>query len=352
VREWDTYTLKRRFDGKVKEAMFYEKLEENTVRCHLCPHNCKINKLKKGICGVRENRDGVLYSLVYGKVVAQAIDPIEKKPLFHFYPGSTAYSIATVGCNFRCRNCQNYDISQMPKDKKRIAGEDKSPEEVVAIAKHYNCRSIAYTYVEPTVFFEYAYDIAKLAHNEGICNVFVSNGYTTEEAIRMLVPYLDGINVDLKGLSEELYHKNCGGHLQPVLDAIKLYKSLGVWVEVTTLVIPTLNDTEEEFRGIAEFIKGVGVDIPWHISQFYPTYKLTDLPRTPVATLHKARDIGLGVGLRYVYEGNVPGEGGENTYCYKCGTLLIRRYGFQILENNLSGSNCPNCGAPIDGVFQ
>ncbi len=335
----------------VKEAMFYEKLEEHAVRCHLCPHNCKINESKKGICGVRENRDGILYSLVYGKVVAQAIDPIEKKPLFHFYPGSTAYSIATVGCNFRCQNCQNYDISQMPKDQKRIAGEEKSPEEVITIAKHYDCRSIAYTYVEPTIFFEYAYDIAKLAHKEGIRNVFVSNGYITEEAIRTLVPYLDGINIDLKSLTEELYHSNCGGHLQPVLDAIKLYKSLGVWVEVTTLVIPTLNDTEEEFRGIAEFIKGVGVDIPWHISQFYPTYKLTDLPRTPVATLRKARDIGLEVGLRYVYEGNVPGEGGENSYCYKCGTLLIRRYGFQILENNMSGSNCPNCGAVIDGVF-
>jgi pyruvate formate lyase activating enzyme len=342
-----------RFDDKLKEARFYEKLEENAVRCHLCPHECKINESKRGICAVRENRDGVLYSLVYGKVVAQAIDPIEKKPLFHFYPGSTAYSIATVGCNFRCRNCQNYDISQMPKDQKRIAGEYKSPEEVVTVATHYHCRSIAYTYVEPTVFFEYAYDIAKLAHEseEGICNVFVSNGYTSEEAIRTLAPVLDGINIDLKGLSEELYHKNCGGHLQPVLDAIALYKSLGVWVEVTTLVIPTLNDTEADFRGIAEFIKGVGVDIPWHISQFYPTYKLNDLPRTPITTLHKARDIGLEVGLRYVYEGNVPGEGGENTYCYKCGTLLIRRYGFQILENNMRGSHCPNCGAEIDGVF-
>ena len=342
---------KGRFGDKLKEAMFYEKLEESTVSCHLCPHHCKINESKRGICGVRENKDGVLYSLVYGKMVARAIDPIEKKPLFHFYPGSTSFSIATVGCNFRCKNCQNFDISQMPKDKKRIVGEDISPPEIVAAAKHYNCRSISYTYTEPTIYFEYAYDIAKLAHEAGISNVFVSNGYTTEEAIRALAPYLDAINVDLKGLSEELYHKNCGGHLQPVLDAIKLYKSLGVWVEVTTLVIPTLNDSEEDFRGIAEFIKSVGVDIPWHISQFYPTYKLTDLPPTPVTTLHEARDIGLEVGLRYVYEGNVPGEGGENTCCYNCGTLLIRRYGFQILENNMSNSKCPNCGATIDGAF-
>ncbi len=342
---------KGRFGDKLKEAMFYEKLEESTVSCHLCPHHCKINESKRGICGVRENKDGVLYSLVYGKMVSRAIDPIEKKPLFHFYPGSTSFSIATVGCNFRCKNCQNFDISQMPKDKKRIVGEDISPPEIVAAAKHYNCRSISYTYTEPTIYFEYAYDIAKLAHEAGIYNVFVSNGYTTEEAIRALAPYLDAINVDLKGLSEELYHKNCGGHLQPVLDAIKLYKSLGVWVEVTTLVIPTLNDSEEDFRGIAEFIKSVGVDIPWHISQFYPTYKLTDLPPTPVTTLHEARDIGLEVGLRYVYEGNVPSAGGENTCCYNCGTLLIRRYGFQILENNMRDSKCPNCGVLIDGVF-
>jgi len=341
----------RGFSVKMKEAMFYEKLDGSTVKCHLCPHHCKINESKRGICGVRENRAGVLYSLVYRKAVVRSIDPIEKKPLFHFYPGSTSYSVATVGCNFRCKNCQNFDISQMPKDEKRIVGEDAAPQEIVATAKHYNCRSISYTYVEPTIFFEYAYDIAKLAHEEGIYNVFVSNGYITEEAIRTLAPYLDAINIDLKGLSEELYHENCGGHLQPVMDAIKLYKSLGVWVEVTTLVIPTLNDSEEEFRGIAEFIKSVGVDIPWHISQFYPTYKLTDLPPTPVATLHEARDIGFEIGLRYVYEGNVPGEGGESTYCYNCGALLISRYGFQILENKLSGSKCPQCGAKIDGVF-
>lgn len=332
--------------------MFYEKLEGNTVRCHLCPHLCKINESRRGICGVRENKEGVLYSLVYGKVVTRAIDPIEKKPLFHFHPGSMAYSIATVGCNFRCKNCQNFDISQMPKeDKKLIVGEDASPQEIVAAAKHYDCRSIAYTYTEPTIFFEYAYDIARLAREEGICNIFVTNGYITEEAIRTIVPYLDAVNVDLKGLSEDLYLKNCGGHLNPVLDAIKLYKSLEVWVEVTTLVIPTLNDSEQDFRGIAEFIKSVGVDIPWHISQFYPAYKLTHLYPTPVTALREAREIGLEVGLRYVYEGNVPGEGGENTYCYQCGELLIRRYGYQILVNNIRDSKCPRCGAMIDGVL-
>nr|QNO54980.1 GTP 3',8-cyclase [Methanosarcinales archaeon ANME-1 ERB7] len=336
----------------MKEAMFYEKLEGNAVRCLLCPHQCKINESRRGICGVRENRGGVLYSLVYGKVIARGIDPIEKKPFFHFYPGSEAYSIATVGCNFRCKNCQNFEISQMPKEgEKLIVGEDASPEEIVAAAKQYGCRSIAYTYTEPTIFFEFAYDTARLAHKEGIGNTFITNGHITEEAIRTLVPYLDAVNVDLKGLSEDLYQKICGGHLKPVQDAIKLYKSLGVWVEVTTLVIPTLNDFEEEFRGIAEFIKSVGVDIPWHISQFYPTYKLTHLPPTPVTTLREARGIGLDVGLRYVYEGNVPGEGGENTYCYQCGELLIRRYGFQILENKIQDSRCPSCGARIDGIL-
>ena len=336
----------------MKEAMFYEKLQGNTVRCHLCPHLCKINDTKRGICGVRENRNGTLYSMVYGKAVARGIDPIEKKPLFHFHPGAISYSIATVGCNFRCKNCQNFTISQMPKKgSKRIAGEAASPEEVVTAARSYDCSIIAYTYTEPTIYFEYAYDTARLAHKTGINNVFVSNGYITEEAIRAIAPYLDAINIDLKGLSEDLYLKICGGHLQPVMDAIKLYKSLGVWVEVTTLVIPTLNDSEDDFREIAEFIKSVGVDIPWHISQFYPTYKLTTIPPTPVSTLRKAREIGLETGLRYVYEGNVPGEGEENTYCYRCGELLIQRLGFQIIENKVRDSKCPNCGTNVDGVL-
>ena len=332
--------------------MFYETLQGNTVRCHLCPHLCKIKDSKRGICGVRENRNGTLYSMVYGKAAARGIDPIEKKPLFHFHPGAISYSIATVGCNFRCKNCQNFTISQMPKKgSKRITGEAASPEEVVTAARSHDCSIIAYTYTEPTIYFEYAYDTARLAHKTGINNVFVSNGYITEEAIHAIAPYLDAINIDLKGLSEDLYLKTCGGHLQPVMDAIKLYKSLGVWVEVTTLVIPTLNDSEDDFREIAEFIKSVGVDIPWHISQFYPTYRLTNIPPTPVSTLRKAREIGLETGLRYVYEGNVPGEGEENTYCYRCGELLIRRFGFQILENKVRDSKCPNCGTKVDGVL-
>ena len=293
----------------MREAMFYERLEGNLVKCNLCSHRCRIPESKRGVCGVRENRDGTLYSLVYGRAVAQAVDPIEKKPLFHFYPGSRIFSIATVGCNFRCLNCQNYDISQMPREYGSIIGESLLPEEIVEKAKRYGCRSIAYTYTEPTVFFEYAYETAKLASKEGIKNVFVTNGYITEEALRELAPYLDAANIDLKGFSEEFYRKVCGARLEPVLESIKLHRELGIWVEVTTLIIPTLNDSEEVLKGIAEFISGVGEDIPWHVSRFYPAYKLIDLPPTPPETLRKARKIGLEAGLRYVYQGNVPGEG-------------------------------------------
>jgi pyruvate formate lyase activating enzyme len=334
----------------LKEAMFYKKLNNEMVNCNLCAHRCrKIADSKRGICSVRENRGGKLYSLVYSKVIARSVDPIEKKPLFHFHPGSMSYSVATVGCNFRCDNCQNFDISQLPKERKIIIGQKTSPEEIVASAKRSNCKSIAYTYSEPTIFFEYAYDIAKLAKKEGLKNVFVTNGYITPEALKEIGPYLDAANVDLKSFSEEFYRNNCGAHLKPVLEAIRLFKSLGVWIEITTLIIPSLNDSEEELHIIAEFIKGVGEEIPWHISQFHPMYKLPHLARTPVETLRQARKIGLETGLRYVYEGNVPGETGENTYCYNCGETLIRRFGYSIKEK--INTECPCCGTKIDGVY-
>jgi pyruvate formate lyase activating enzyme len=269
----------------MKEAMFYETLG-GKVRCHLCNHQCVIREGKRGICSVRENRGGRLYSLVYGRSVATGIDPIEKKPFFNFYPGSTAYSIATAGCNFRCLNCQNWDISQMPKGKEgRIIGEELLPEKVVTEAGSRGCRSIAYTYTEPTIFFEYAYDTARLAYKEGIKNVFVTNGYTSSEAIKEIAPFLDAANVDLKGYSEDFYHKICGAKLQPVLDNIRLYKELGVWVEVTTLIIPGYNDDENQLKGIAGFIKSVDETIPWHVSAFYPAFKLLDIPPTPVDSL-------------------------------------------------------------------
>jgi pyruvate formate lyase activating enzyme len=334
----------------MKEAMFYESLD-GKVRCHLCNHRCVIKEGKRGICSVRENHGGRLYSLVYGRSVATGIDPIEKKPFFNFYPGSTAYSISTVGCNFHCLNCQNWDISQMPKGEEgRIIGEDLPPEGVVADTKSRDCKSIAYTYTEPTIFFEYAYDTAKLAHKEGIKNVFVTNGYTSTEAIKEIAPFLDAANVDLKGFSEDFYHIICGAKLQPVLDNIRLYKELGVWVEVTTLIIPGYSDDESQLKGIAGFIKSVDENIPWHVTAFYPAYKLLDVPPTPAESLRKAREIGKKEGLRYVYEGNVPGEGGENTYCYSCGEPIIKRYGFEITENKLIDGKCPKCKTGMDGI--
>lgn len=331
--------------------MFYEKIEDGRVNCNLCSHRCRmIAHSKRGICGVRENRDGKLFSLVYGKLVAKSIDPIEKKPLFNFLPGSKSYSIATLGCNFNCGNCQNYDISQLPKEKNIIIGQETTPEEIILEAKQNNCASVAYTYSEPTIFFEYAYDTAKLAKKEGLKNVFVTNGYITAEPLKEISPYLDAANIDLKSFSDEFYQKTCGAKLQPVLDSIKFYKQLGIWIEITTLIIPSLNDTEEELYKIAEFIRDIGKDIPWHITQFHPTYKLIDLPRTPVETLRKAREIGLEVGLSYVYEGNVPGETGENTYCPNCGKELIRRFGYHIRENKIKDSKCIYCKLKIDGI--
>ncbi|UCF72892.1 MAG: AmmeMemoRadiSam system radical SAM enzyme [Deltaproteobacteria bacterium] len=334
----------------MKEAMLYEKLSDSKVRCNLCSHRCSIKDGNYGICGVRQNRGGSLFSLVYDRIVASHIDPIEKKPLFQFYPGSRAYSIATVGCNFRCEHCQNFDISQLPRDRNGyIVGDKMTPEEIVRQADTSACKSIAYTYTEPTVFFELAYETAKIANHEGIKNIFVSNGFMTPDALKEISPYLDGINVDLKAFSERFYKEICGGRLEPVLHNIRLAKELGIWVEVTTLIIPTLNDSQDELQKIAEFIKDVDKDIPWHISQFYPTHKLTTLPRTPLETLHMARETGIKTGLRYVYEGNVPGRGNENTYCYKCGELLIERWGYSIIKNKTDRGHCPSCNSSIGG---
>jgi len=300
---------------------------------------------------VRENRGGTLFSLVYGQAISQAVDPVEKKPLFHFYPGTTAYSVATVGCNFHCSFCQNAEISQMPRDQGRILGRETTPEQLVAGARRYGSKSIAYTYTEPTIAFEYTYDTAQLAHKSGIKNVYVTNGYMTPEMLRQFHPYMDAANVDLKAFTEDFYHKICGAHLQPVLDSLKLMKELGIWVEVTTLVIPTLNDSAEELRNIATFIaQELGVETPWHVSRFYPTYRMLDKPATPASTLHRARQIGLEAGLRYVYEGNIPGQGDEDTYCYHCGQPVIKRFSFSILEKHTRDGQCAYCGTKLDGV--
>jgi len=333
----------------MKEAMFYEKAGDSKVKCHLCAHGCLIKPGKRGLCSVRENRDGTLYSLVYGKIIAKHIDPIEKKPLFHFHPGSKSFSIATVGCNFKCRHCQNYTISQHVETFHEIPGEDMTPEQVVKEAKQAGCDSISYTYTEPTIFMEFAYDCARLARENGIKNVFVSNGYTSAEATRTIAPYLDANNIDLKG-NENFYKEIVGGRLQPVLDTIRLMKELGVWVEITTLIIPNHNDSDEFLMWASEFIKSVDINIPWHVTQFYPTYRLIDQPRTPLSTLRKARQMGIKAGLKYVYEGNVPGEGGENTFCPSCGQMLIERAGFFLNKIQMKNSHCLKCNALIAGV--
>ncbi len=335
----------------MKEAYLYEKANGKAVKCKLCAHRCTIAPGKEGICRVRENRGGTLYSLVYGKAVARNVDPIEKKPFFHFLPGSSSFSIATVGCNFHCSYCQNFDISQMVRDGNEIIGESLPPEDVVRLAVEYDCRSISYTYTEPTIFMEYAYDTACFAKEKGLKNNFVTNGYMTEEALKFVRPNLDAANIDLKAFTDKFYTDMCGAKLEPVLSSIAGMKRLGIWVEVTTLIIPTLNDSPHELREIAEFIKSVGEEIPWHVSRFHPTYRVNDTPATPADILRKAREIGREAGLRYVYTGNIPGDDGENTYCYQCGKLLIRRYGFQVIENVIVDAKCPQCGAVIDGVF-
>jgi pyruvate formate lyase activating enzyme len=278
------------------------------------------------------------------------VDPIEKKPLFHVMPGSKTYSIATAGCNFHCRHCQNYSISQLERDTP-IRGTEQTPQEIVQRALDNDCSSISYTYTEPTIFFEFAYDTARLAREAGLRNIFVTNGYISREALATIAPFLDAANIDLKGFSESFYRDIVHARLEEVLDSIIEYRKQGLWLELTTLIIPELNDSDSELQGLAEFIvTNLGIDTPWHVSQFYPTYKLSDRPRTPLATLRRARDIGLAAGLRYVYEGNVPGEGGENTCCPSCSTVLIKRYGYIIESNRIVKGTCPDCGATIAGI--
>ncbi|MBA4418345.1 MAG: AmmeMemoRadiSam system radical SAM enzyme [Syntrophus sp. (in: bacteria)] len=335
----------------MREASFYEKGEEKKVHCTLCRHHCVVADDRRGICGVRMNKDGTLYTLVYGVPCSYHVDPIEKKPLYHFFPGSKAFSIATAGCNFRCKHCQNHEISQLPLGAGQIMGEKMEPSEAVGLAEKAGCKSISYTYTEPTMFYEYAFDIAQLAKEKGIFNNFVTNGYIEEEPLRAIRPFLDAANIDLKGFNDEFYRKICGAELSKVLDTIQLYKSLGIWIELTTLVIPGYNDKEEELRGIARFIKeSLGAETPWHVSAFYPTYKLLDAERTPVGTIERAREIGIEEGLRYVYAGNIPGLAGEHTYCAICKNAVIKRYGYEIKEYHIKGGACTFCGATIDGI--
>lgn len=335
----------------MKEALLYEKLTDNTVHCFLCAHHCRIADKKFGFCGVRENISGILYTYTYAKPIAIQVDPIEKKPLYHFLPGSSTYSIAAKGCNFRCGFCQNWEISQARlKDAIELQEREVLPEDIVNAALKNKCPSISYTYTEPTIFFEYALDTAKSAKKKGLFNVFVTNGFMSKECLEMIKPYLDAANVDLKFFNDNSYKKICAGRLEPVLNSIRLMKEMNIWVEVTTLVIPGENDSREELLNMAKFIAGVDKNMPWHISRFHPDYKFSGYESTPAATLKFAQEIGRKQGLNYIYAGNVYGWGSD-TYCHNCAGLLIKREIFRILEYNIKQAKCGHCNTAIPGVF-
>ncbi|QIK37000.1 AmmeMemoRadiSam system radical SAM enzyme [Caldichromatium japonicum] len=356
----------------MQEAHFYDRLDHEQVQCHLCPHQCLIAAGKRGICAVRYNSGGRLYTLVADRIIARHLDPIEKKPLFHVYPGSGIYSLATIGCNLRCRFCQNWEISQWSHEHlpnriegderhspvcpqladlgEQIPGEPVTPEGIVCAALASGARSIAYTYTEPTIFYELAHETAVLARAQGLLNVFVTNGYINEAPQRELAGVLDAANVDLKFFRDATYRRMSGARLQPVLDAIARYHELGVWIEITTLVIPGVNDSEEELKEIACFIHSLSPEIPWHVSRFHGDYQMQDVPSPQSSILRHALEIGREAGLRYVYVGNLPGIGGEDTYCPGCGARLIHRYGFRLLENRIRHGGCPECGSRIAGL--
>jgi pyruvate formate lyase activating enzyme len=332
----------------VREARFYQPLDDGAVRCTACAHYCVVNAGLRGICGVRENRDGRLFSLVYGKAVACEVDPIEKKPLYHFHPGARAFSVATAGCNLHCRFCQNWQISQVHKSE-FIPGFPLSPQAIVSEAVAKRCEIVAYTYTEPVIFVEYALDTAEIAKKNGLKNIFVSNGYYSREALAEMEPVIDAVNIDLKSLRDPYYRKICGATLAPVLDSIERTLSKGIWVEVTTLVIPGLNDSTQELRDIARFLARLSPDIPWHVSRFFPAYRMMDREPTPERKLLEARDIGREEGLNYVYAGNLPG-GGDDTLCAECREVLLERSGLALVANHLGGGACPSCRRPLPGV--
>ncbi|MBN1417423.1 MAG: AmmeMemoRadiSam system radical SAM enzyme [Planctomycetes bacterium] len=332
-------------DGE-RRAILWEREEGDAVRCALCAHRCRVAPGRRGFCSVRENRDGELFTLVYGKLIACHVDPIEKKPLYHVLPGTTSLSIATAGCNFRCAFCQNHDISQAPR-RGGIPGSMADPQELVATARREGCASIAYTYTEPTIFLEFALDVAARAKREGLRNVFVTNGYQTEEAIEAMAGLIDAANIDLKGWSDAFYRTWCQARLDPVKAAIRRMHEEGIRVEVTTLVIPEHNDSDEDLRGIATFLAEISPDIPWHVSRFHPDNEMVDVDSTPIETILRAVRIAREAGLRYVYPGNVPGSRLEDTVCPSCGTKVIERRGFAVLEMRLDGSRCASCGAAL-----
>jgi pyruvate formate lyase activating enzyme len=337
------------------KAWLSKELQDKKVLCLACAHACKLNKDEHGICGVRKNKDGQLMLRVYGLASAMNIDPVEKKPLFHFLPDTSTFSLGTVGCNFKCKFCQNWGISQYPQTHNfQVFGHKLSPKKAVELALNYKCSSISYTYNEPVVFFEYTYDIAKLAKEFGLKNVYVTSGYETTKALEILSEVIDAMNIDLKSFNNNFYQNLCSAKLKPVLEAIKFAHKKGIWIEVTTLIIPSENDSEKELRDIAKFLVDVDSSIPWHVSAFHPDYLLKNKPPTPPETLIDAYHIGKEEGLKYVYVGNYSNEKFESTYCPKCNFRVIDRRGHlgQYVSNNLVEGKCPNCGYAVEGIWE
>ncbi|HNW60696.1 MAG TPA: AmmeMemoRadiSam system radical SAM enzyme [bacterium] len=332
------------------EAHYYEKLPNRKIKCTLCPRSCVIDDLERGYCGVRENRGGTYYSLVYGRPCSIHADPVEKKPLFHFLPGRVALSLATAGCNVFCKFCQNWEISQSRPE--QVESTVLAPQQVAVLAARENCPVIAFTYNEPVVFSEYMYDIARAASRQGVRSVMISNGYIQKQPLQDLATVLHAVKIDLKAFSERFYRDLVAGELQPVLDTLRLLHSLKLWFEIVYLVIPGENDSREELTALCRWIVAeLGADVPLHFTRFYPQYRMTNLPPTPIKTLQQARNIALAAGVHFVYTGNVPGDEGENTFCPGCGKLLIRRLGYTVAENHISQGKCPGCKRSIPGIW-
>ncbi len=337
-------------DLQAREASWYKKLEEGRVECQLCPQACTVADMERGMCGVRENRGGTYYTLVHGRASAVHVDPIEKKPFFHVMPGEKAFSFSTAGCNVECKFCQNWELSQFRPE--QVEAYDLPPAALVAAAKRSGARLTAATYGEPVVYWEYVRDAAAAANAAGLRPVVVSNGFIQEQALRDVLPLLSAVKVDLKCFSDTFYREQVRGKLEPVLKSLEIIHDSGVWLEIVVLLVPTHNDSATEIRDMTKWIAAtLGPDVPIHFTRFHPTYRLTDLPPTPVATLERAWKIGREAGLNYVYLGNVPGHPGENTVCPGCGEIAIRRLGFQVLTNTLVRGACPGCHRQIPGVW-
>jgi len=335
---------------KLKECMFYDKKPEMKVECQICPKKCSIANQERGYCGVRENHKGTYYTLVHSYPCSIHTDPIEKKPFFHYLPGTLAYSLATAGCNIECKFCQNWEIAQFRPE--QVDSIYLPPSEVHKNAKADNALTIAGTYSEPVVFYEYMYDIARLSAKTGIRTVMVSNGFIQEKPLKEICRYLAAIKIDLKGFTEKFYKETCSGELKPVLETLVRLKNIGIWFEIVVLIVPTLNDSEKEFKEMTKWIvANLGKDVPVHFTRFHPTYKIKNLPPTPVTTLEKAREIASSAGINFPYVGNVPGHPWENTYCPKCKSIVINRVGFYIRENNLKAGRCGKCKEKIPGVW-